>query len=87
MPTGSFALLEERLGAVTFLAGADFTAADIITVFALTTMRSFSKHDLGPYPNIRAYLARIGARPAYQRAMAKSDPEMTPMLACEMAAR
>ncbi len=25
-------------------------------------------------PNIRAYLARIGARPAFKRAMAKADP-------------
>ncbi len=76
-----YAMLEARLGEVPFLAGAEFTAADIITVFALTTMRAFAQRDLAPYPAIRAYLARIGERPAYQRAMAKGDPEMTPMLA------
>ena len=32
------------------------------------------------YPNLKAYLQRIGQRPAYQRAMAKAEPGMTPML-------
>ena len=77
----SFGMLEARLGQVPYLAGAEFTAADIITVFALTTMRVFAPRELAPYPNIVSYLARIGARPAYQRAMAKGDPGMTPMLA------
>ena len=76
----SFAMLEARLGQFPYLAGAEFTAADIISVFALTTMRVFAPRDLAPYPNIISYLARIGARPAYQRAMAKGDPGMTPML-------
>ena len=76
----SYAMMEARLGAMPYLAGAEFGAADIITVFALTTMRVFAPRDLAPYPNILAYLARIGARPAYQRAMAKGDPGMVPML-------
>ena len=49
-------------------------------LFPLTTMRSFAKRDIGSLPNLRAYLARIGARPAYQRAMAKGDPGMKPLL-------
>lgn len=73
-------LLENRLGGVTYLAGSEFTAADIMTVFSLTTMRSFMPLELGPYPNILAYLQRIGARPGYQRAMAKGDPGFAPML-------
>jgi len=36
--------------------------------------------DLSPYPNILAYLQRVGARDAYQRAMKKGDPDLTPML-------
>lgn len=75
-----FALLDKRLGAATWLAGADFTAADIMTVWCLTTMRYFQPVDLSAYPNIRAYLQRIGARPAYQRAMAKGDPGMALLL-------
>jgi glutathione S-transferase len=69
--------LEARLGQVSYLAGDEFTAADILSVFPLTTMRMFAPRDLAPYPSIRAYLARIGERPAFQRAMAKSDPGFT----------
>jgi glutathione S-transferase len=74
-------LLETRLDAAHYLAGEAFTAADIMTVFSLTTMRIFMPIDLAPYPNILAYLQRIGGRPAYQRAMANGDPGFTPMLA------
>jgi glutathione S-transferase len=74
------ALVEARLGEVPYLAGQEFTAADVMSVFSLTTMRLFQPLDLGPYPNIRAYLQRIGARPAYQRAMAKGDPDLVPLL-------
>ncbi len=72
--------VEARLGEVPFLAGQEFTAADIMIVFSLTTMRIFYPLDLAPYPNVLAYLKRIGERPAYQRAMHKGDPGMTPML-------
>lgn len=76
----AFGLMEQRLGEAPYLAGDAFTAADIMTVFSLTTMRYFQPVDLAPYPNIRAYLARIAARPAYQRAMAKGDPGMALLL-------
>ena len=74
------ALVEARLGETDYLAGGEFTAADIMSVFSLTTMRLYQPVDLAPCPNIRAYLQRIGERPAYQRAMAKGDPNLTPML-------
>ncbi|NYE64014.1 glutathione S-transferase [Duganella sp. 1224] len=74
------ALMEERLAQAAYLAGGEFSAADIMTVFSLTTMRLFQPFDLAPYPHIRDYLQRIGARPAYRRAMRKSDPDLTPML-------
>ena len=70
----AYAMLEERLGQVPYLAGEKFTAADIISIFPLTTMRSFAPRDLSANPNIRAYLRRIGDRPAYIRAMEKADP-------------
>jgi glutathione S-transferase len=70
----AYSQIEARLGATPYLAGPDFTAADIISVFPLTTMRLFAPRDLTPYPSIRAYLQRIAARPAFQRAMAKADP-------------
>ncbi|MET0545990.1 MAG: glutathione S-transferase family protein [Caulobacterales bacterium] len=70
----AFAMLETRLGKTPYLAGPDLTAADIMLVYNLTTMRQFAPHDLAAFPNIRAYLKRIGERPAYQRAMAKAEP-------------
>jgi len=73
------AMMDKRLGEVPYLAG-EFSAADIMTVFSLTTMRHFQPYDLSPYPHIQTYLARIGARPAYQRAMQKGDPEMDLLL-------
>ena len=69
-----------RLGAATFFAGSEFTAADIMTVFSLTTMRHFFPFDLGPFQHIKAYLQRIGAREAYRRAMQKAEPGTVPML-------
>lgn len=74
------AFLDARLSSVTHLAGDTFTAADIMSVFSLTTMRRFHPVDLTPYPSILAYLQRIGARPAYRRAMAKGDPDVSPLL-------
>jgi glutathione S-transferase len=74
------ALVEARLGETPYLAGQEFTAADIMSVFSFTTMRLFQPVDLAPYPNVRAYLRRIGERPAYRRAMALGDPDLTPLL-------
>jgi glutathione S-transferase len=72
--------IEKRLGNASYLAGGELTAADIMMVFSLTTMRLFFPLDLAPYPHIKAYLRRIGDRPAYQKAMRKGDPEMAPLL-------
>jgi glutathione S-transferase len=72
--------VDGRLREVPYLAGTEFTAADIMIVFTLTTMRYFMPVDFAPYPNIRAYLKRISAREAYQRAMQKGDPGMALLL-------
>ncbi len=73
-------LVEARLGEAEYLAGSEFTAADIMSVFSLTTMRLFQPVDLAAYPGVLGYLQRIGARPAYRRAMAKGDPDLAPLL-------
>ena len=72
--------LNQRLGEAHYLAGDELTAADIMMVFSLTTMRSFSAYELKPYRHILEYLRRIGKRDAYRRAMGKGDPGMTPLL-------
>lgn len=76
----AFDLVERRLGEVPHLAGEEFTAADIMTVFSLTTMRYFMPVDLSGRPNILAYLQRIAGREAYRRAMDKGDPGMPLLL-------
>jgi glutathione S-transferase len=73
-------IVDARLREASYFAGREFTAADIMSVFSLTTMRLFQPVDLRPYPGILSYLQRIGERPAYRRAMAKGDPDLVPML-------
>ena len=73
--------VDKRLAENAFLAGNELTAADIMAVFSLTTMRYFMPAELGPYPHILAYLQRIAQREAYQRAMLKGDPGMALLLA------
>lgn len=69
-------LLEERLKKSTFLAGENLTAADIMSVFSLTTARLFMPYSLEEQPSILAYLKRIGEREAYKKAMAKAEPDL-----------
>lgn len=70
----AFDMVEKRLSKVPYFAGPDFTAADIIMFFPLTTMRQFVPRDLTNSPSLRAYLTRVGNRPAYRRAMEKAEP-------------
>ena len=76
----ALAMVEARLAEVPYFAGNDFTAADIMNVFTLTTMRYFQPWDISGYPHLLAYLARIAQRPAYVAAMAKGDPGMKLLL-------
>jgi glutathione S-transferase len=62
-------MLDARLAQVDYLAGSEFTAADIMIVFSLTTMKHFYPVDVTPYAHIQDYLRRIGERKAYRRAM------------------
>lgn len=75
--------LEERLGDNEWLAGSEFTVADVMVVFSLTTMRCFSPYNLGEYGNVLRYLRRVSEREAYRTAMKKSDPEMEPVLGAD----
>jgi glutathione S-transferase len=75
-----WAMVEERLGEAPFFGGANLTTADIMMVYCLTTSRAFRGISIDTFPNLKAYLGRVGQRPAYQRAMAKAEPGMAPML-------
>ncbi|SFC59097.1 glutathione S-transferase family protein [Tropicimonas isoalkanivorans] len=70
-------MLEDHLAkGNAWLAGDTFTAADIMMMFPLTTLRYYLDLDLTPYPNMRAYVKRLTERPAFKSARAKADPEL-----------
>lgn len=75
-----WAMIEARLGEAEFFGGKHLSTADIMMVYCLSTTRATRGTTLDGFPNIQAYLARIGERPAYQRAMAKAEPGMAPLL-------
>jgi glutathione S-transferase len=75
-----WAMVEARLAEAPFFGGTKLSTADIMMVYALTTSRALRGRSLDGFPNIKAYLQRIGERPAYQRAMAKAEPGMAPKL-------
>ncbi len=66
--------VDDRLSDMPYFAGQAFTAADIMMTFVFTTTRLFVELDLAPYPNILRYIARIEARPAYQRSQRIAGP-------------
>ncbi|KAJ5474335.1 hypothetical protein N7475_003901 [Penicillium sp. IBT 31633x] len=75
---GALSMLEARLGETgAYLVGNDVTAADIMAVCTLTTMRGFCpiEYDEQRHKNLLAYLGRVGERPAYQKAMKVCEGE------------
>ncbi|MFA5630160.1 MAG: glutathione S-transferase [Porticoccaceae bacterium] len=67
--------LEQRLGESDYLAGREFTAADIQNLFAFTTMPRFGGPAISHLKNLSAYVDRVTARPAYRKAMAIAGPD------------
>ena len=65
--------MEAELGKSLWFAGDEFTGADIQMSFPLEAAAARGGLD-ATRPKLMAYLARIHARPAYQRALAKGGP-------------
>lgn len=65
--------VETSLGQSEWFAGNDFTAADIQMSFPLEAVAA-RKEACVNRPHLTAYLERIHARPAYQRALTKGGP-------------
>ena len=66
------AYMEAELGKGEWFAGAEFSAADIQLSFPL---EAAARGGLGAsYPKLTAFLKRIHARPAYQRALERGGP-------------
>lgn len=55
--------------------GAEFSAADIMMQFPLNVATSLGLVDEAQFPNVAAWKAKIEARPAYQRMLAKALPD------------
>lgn len=65
--------MEAELGKSEWFAGERFTAADIQMSFPIQAAAS-RNGSLEKYPRLRAFIARIAERPAYQRAEARGGP-------------
>jgi glutathione S-transferase len=77
-------VLDDRLAESKWLAGDEFSAADIMAVYCPTTQRYWGPRDnLGKYKNLLRWLKDCAARPAYQKAMSKGDPEMHLLLGAD----
>ncbi|MCK9504017.1 MAG: glutathione S-transferase [Porticoccaceae bacterium] len=61
--------INQRLGQCAYLAGDEFTCADIMSVFNLTTLPLFGGRTIEDLPNVLSYVERISQRPAYIKAM------------------
>jgi len=70
-------LVEQTLAATPFLAGPEFTCADIMSLYCLRSPRMLGGRD--DLPNARAYVERISRRPAYIKAMEIAGPTATPL--------
>jgi len=76
---GLYAFLEQRLGESEYLGAGRFTCADVMSLFNLTSLEMLGARPIDDtLPNTKAYLERVTARPAYQKAMAIAGPEATP---------
>jgi glutathione S-transferase len=64
--------IESELGKQTWFAGEELSAADVQMSFVLEA--SATRGSAGDRPKIAAFLQRIHARPAYQRALEKGGP-------------
>lgn len=73
-----YSYIEQRLGEVDYLAGDEFTCADIMMMFNLTTLPLAGGRSIDDLPNTQAYVERVTQRPAYKKAMAIAGPAATP---------
>lgn len=69
----ALAFIEDHLSRHTWFAGERITLADFQMSFAVSALMSRADA-AASHPHLQAYVARMEARPAYQRALAKGGP-------------
>ena len=75
---GIYRALEQRLGESDYLGGPNFSCADIMSMFNLTSLTMLGARTIdNSLPNTKAYVERVAARPAYQKAMSIAGPAAT----------
>lgn len=73
---GIYSALEQRLGEADYLGGPEFSCADIMSMFNLTSLEMLGARTVDDaMPNTKAYLERVTSRPAYIKAMSIAGPE------------
>ena len=63
-----YSVLDRRLGEAEFLAGADYTIADIAT-YPWASRHEWQQIALEDFPNVRRWFDQLGARPAVAKGM------------------
>jgi glutathione S-transferase len=72
---GIYRALEQRLGESDYLGGPEFSCADIMSLFNLTSLGMLGARAIDDgLPNTKAYVERVTARPAYKKAMSIAGP-------------
>ena len=75
---GLYDYLEQRLSDSEYLGAQRFTCADIMSLFNLTSLAMLGARPIDDMlPHSRAYVERLTARPAYQKAMSIAGPTAT----------
>lgn len=74
---GYYRYLNQCLGESPYVAGPEFTCADIMVAFNLTSLSRFGGRPIDDLPNVLAYVERITKRPAYAKAMEIAGPGAT----------
>lgn len=73
-----FHYLDQRLAESPYLAGPEFSCADMMVLFNIVELPLFGGRSCEDLPNVQAYAARIAQRPAYRKAMAIAGPSAKP---------
>ena len=67
--------LDDHLSQSKYVAGDEFSCADIMAVFNLTTLPLFGGRTIDDLPNVQRYIDEITKRPAYIKAMSTVGPQ------------
>jgi GST-like protein len=69
-----YGVMNQRLSDRRYLAGADYTIADMIS-YPWATLSTYLDQSLDEFVHVQRWLAEIGERPATKRAMAVGDDQ------------